>query len=388
MVNERIRRLGNDDRRIYPTTQRQPIGAGNHAIIVPTTRRKTIGSAMIKTLTILLLLLIISPVPRIECAEEKSDSLPKGGGEPGKAFMLFLEAAHKKDFAKIRGMYPDEVSKNLTDKDLEASLGMFILFDPSTLSITGGSAKGDSATLNTLSHGTITMQRMNGKWLMKQWSAHAETTTEVTLNAESTFNGGAIKPSDREDPPAKESPDVEDSLEPAASLERDDIPRAIKFTFDPQTLQVAPEDEKGGQVIVVANTGEEKLLFHNAAVYEEAAKAAAVLKFYEVNEVLEVSMPGVAENIYLKSGEVPSGKYKGEECTAFNPAAPAVTEFKGKYQSETGQEITYTQWTVAEGARTVMRYNEKLFAEEMASILRKFGITHLCRAGEFRYFRR
>jgi hypothetical protein len=343
---------------------------------------------MIKTLTILLLLLIMMPVHGIECAEGNSDSLPKGGGEPGKAFMAFLEAAHKKDFAKIRGMYPAEVSKKITDKDLEASLGMFILFDPSTLSITGGSAKGDSATLNTLSHGTITMQRMNGKWLMKQWSTHAEATAEMSVNAEATFNGGAIKPSDPEDPLTTESPNVENSLEPAVSLEQDNMPRAITFTFDPQTLQVTPEEEKGGQVIVVSETGEEKLLFHNVAIYAEAAKAAAVLKFYGVNEVLEVSMPGVVENVYLKSGRVPSGKYQGEECTAFNPAAPAVTEFKGKYRSETGQEITYTQWTVAEGNRTVMRYNEKPFAEEMASILRKFGITNLCRVGEFRYFRK
>jgi hypothetical protein len=381
-------RLENDDRRLYPTTQRQLIGAEDHAVVVTTARRMTLGSAMIKALAILLLLLIILPVPGIECAEGNSDSLPKGGGEPGKAFTAFLEAAHKKDFAKIRGMYPDEVSKKITDKELEASLGMFILFDPSTLSITGGSAKGDSATLNTLSHGTITMQRMNGKWFMKQWSAHAETTTEMSINAEAAFNGGAIKPSDPKDPVTTESPNVENSLEPAVSLEQKEIPVAITFTFDPQTLRVAPEDENGGQVIVVANTGEEKLLFHHAAVYEEAAKAAAVLKFYEVNEVLEVSMPGVVENIYLKSGQVPSGKYKGEECTAFNPAAPAVTEFKGTYRSETGQEITYTQWTVAEGNRTVMRYSEKPFAEEMASILRKFGITNLCRVGEFRYFRR
>jgi hypothetical protein len=387
-VNERIGRLGNDDRRIYPTTRRQPVGAEDHAAVVPAARRKTIGSAMIKTLTIVLLLLIILPVHGIECAEGNSDSLPKGGGEPGKAFMAFLEAAHKKDFAKIRGMYPAEVSKKITDKDLEASLGMFILFDASTLSITGGSIKGDSATLNTLSHGTITMQRMNGKWLMKQWSAHAETTTEMSINAEATFNGGAIKSSNTEAPLTTESPDVENSLEPAVSLEQKEIPNAITFTFDPQTLQVAPEDEKGGQVLVVLGNGEEKLLFHNAAVYEEAAKAAAILKFYGVNEVLEVSMPGVVENIYLKSGQVPSGKYNGEECTTFNPAAPAVTEFKGKYRSATGQEITYTQWTVAEGIRTVMRYNEKPFAEEMASILRKFGITNLCRVGGFRYFRK
>jgi hypothetical protein len=349
--------------------------------------RISLGSAMIKILNIVLLLLIIFPVHGIRCAEGNFDSLPKGGGEPGKAFLAFLEAAHKKDFAKIRSMYPEEVSKKITDKDLEASLGMFILFDPSTLSITGGSAKGDSATLNTLSHGTITMRRMNGKWLMEQWSAHAETTVEKSVNAEATFNGGAIKPSDPETPLTKEPLNVENPVEPAASLEQKEIPKSVTFTFDPQTLRVEPEDEKGGQVMVALETGEEKLLFHNAAIYEEAAKAAAILKFYGVNEVLEISMPGVVENIYLRSGQVPSGKYKGEECTVFNPAAPAVTEFKGKYRSE-GQEITYTQWTVAEGSRTIMRYNEKPFAEEMASMLRKFGITNWCQVGGFRYFRK
>lgn len=343
---------------------------------------------MIKTLAMILLLLMFLPVHGIECTQGNSDSLPKGGGEPGKAFMAFLEAAHKKDFAKIRGMYPDEVSKKITDKDLEASLGIFMLFDPSTLNITGGSAKGDLATLNTLSHGTITMQRMNGKWLMKEWGAHAETTAEISINAEATFNGKTINSSAPEASLTAESSNVENSLEPAASIEQKEGPTAITFTFDPQTLKVTPEDETGGQVIVALGTGEEKELFHNAAVYEEAAKAAAILKFYGVNEVLEVSMPGVVENIYLKSGQVPSGKYIGEECTPFNPAAPAVTEFKGKYQSEAGQEVTYTQWTVAQGNRTVMRYNEKPFAEEMASLLRKFKITNLCRAGEFRYFRK
>jgi hypothetical protein len=359
----------------------------DHAAIVSTARRKTIRSAMIKTITMLLLLMLL-PVQGVECAEANSDSLPKGGGEPGKAFMAFLEAAHKKDFAKIRGMYPDEVSKKITDKDLEASLGIFMLFDPSTLNITGGSTKGDLATLNTLAHGTITMQRMNGKWLMKQWGAHAEATAEVSINTEATFTGKTTSSSDPEPALTAESSNVENPLEPAAPIEQKEGPTAITFAFDPQTLQITPEDEKGGQVIVVLENGEEKLLFHNAAVYQEAAKAAAILKFYGVNEVLEVSMPGVVENIYLKSGQVPSGRYAGEECTAFNPAAPAVTEFKGKYRSETGQDVTYSQWTVAEGNRTVMRYNEKPFAEEMASILRKFRITNVCRAGEFRYFRK
>jgi hypothetical protein len=232
------------------------------------------------------------------------------------------------------------------------------------------------------------MQRINGKWLMKEWGAHAETTTEMSINAEATFNGDTTKSSTQETPLTTEHPNVENSLEPAATIEQKEAPTAITFTFDPQTLKVTPEDEKGGQVLVVLGTGEEKQLFHNAVVYEEAAKAAAILKFYGVNEVLEISMPGVVENIYLKSGQVPSGKYIGEECTPFNPAAPAITEFKGKYQSETGQEVTYTQWTVAQGNRTVMRYNEKPFAEEMASLLRKHKITNLCRAGEFRYFRR
>jgi hypothetical protein len=348
----------------------------------------TLWSAMKKICALFLLLLIILPVPGIECMERNTDSLTKGGGEPGKAFMDFLEAAHKKDFAKIRSMYPDEISKKITDKDLEASLAIFMLIDPSTLNITGGSAKGDSATLNTLAHGTITMQRLKGKWLMKEWRAHAEATAELSIHADATFNGNKTNQSIPEGALTTNSPNVEKSLESTTSIEQKEGPSSITFTFDPQTLKVTPEDEKGGQVIVVLGTGEEKLLFHNADVYEEAAKAAAILKFYEVNEVLEVSMPGVVENIYLKSGQVPSGKYIGEECAVFNPAAPAITEFKGKYQSETGQEVTYTQWTVAQGYRTVMRYNEKPFAEEMASLLRKFKITNLCQVGGFRYFRK
>lgn len=342
---------------------------------------------MRKTITIVVLLIVLL-VPGFGCTAGNCDPLPKGGGEPGKALMAFLEAAHKKDFAKIRDLYPDEKSKKATDKELEENLGMFIQFDPAAMSITGGSATGDSATLNTVSHGTIIMRRTNGKWLMEQWRAQAESTVEININAEATFNEGAVKPSDPESSSPKESPEMDKPSEPASSFESKDVPRTITFAFEPRTLKVVPEDEKGGQVIVFSGTGEEKMLFHNTGSHEEAVKAAAILNFYGVNEVVEVSMPGVVENIYLKSGQVPSGKYKGEQCTTFDPAALAVTEFKGRYRSETGQEITYTQWSVTGGNLMVTRYNEKPFAEEMASIIRKYGFTNRCRAGEFWYFRK
>lgn len=334
---------------------------------------------MTKAITIVVLLTVLL-VSGFERAEGNSQALPKGGGEPGKALMAFLEAAHTKDFARIRGMYPDEAMKTVTDKELEQSLMMFILFNPAELNITGGTANGDSATLSTLSHGTIIMRRTNGKWLMERWGAHAETTTEVSVQAEVTFTEGADKPSASETS-AEKPPEADTPSEP------NNMPTRISFAFDPETLLVLP-DEKGGQVVVVATSGEEKMLFHNVESYGEATKVAAILKFYGVNEVVEVSMPGVVESIYLKFGRVASGKYKGEQCTTFNPAALAVTEFKGSYRSEGGQEVTYTQWSVGDGKRMVTRYNDKPFAEEMVSILREYGFTNRCHVGGFWYFRK
>ena len=158
------------------------------------------------------------------------------------------------------------------------------------------------------------------------------------------------------------------------------------FKFDPRTLNVRPEEEKGGEVVVITTSGKEKVLFHNSVDYQEAARVAAILKFYGVNELLEVSMPGVVEFIHLKSGHVLTGKYKGEECKAFDPTALAVSEFKGTYQSE-GRDVTYTQWKVADAHQMVVQVNEKPLAVEMASIIRKYRLTHRCRAGGFWYFR-
>lgn len=338
---------------------------------------------MTRALTIVVLLILVA-IPGY-CLAEGRTNLPKGGGEPGRALTAFLEAAYNRDLARIRSMYPDEVARRATDKEIEASILLFSRFNPAEMTIAGGTIEGDSATLDT-SHGTIVMNRTSGKWIMGRWEAHAAATLEATAQAEINFDEGTVGSSIGVNSSLEESPENTQS-EHSGSLEPQDVPRIASFTFDPQTLKVLPEEEKGGQVIVVAS-GEERMLFHNVENYGEAAKAAAILKYYNVNEVVEISMPGELENIYLKSGKAPSGKYAGEQCASFAPVALAVTEYRGTYRSQDGKEVVYTQWSIADGKRTVTRYNDKPFAEEMASILRKYGFTNRCHAGGFWYFRK
>jgi len=172
------------------------------------------------------------------------------------------------------------------------------------------------------------------------------------------------------------------------------VPTRITFKFDPQTLTVRPEDEKGGELVVTTTSGEQRELFHNAVMPEAAVRAAEILKFYRVNEVLEVSGVGEGENFYLSSGRAPAGSIDGEDCMAFDLATLAVTEFKGTYRSE-GRDVPYTQWRVADSAnkpmgRINLQYSERPFAEEIMSTIRQQGLTYRCRTGDFGfwYFRR
>lgn len=72
---------------------------------------------MTKAITMVVLLIVLL-VPEFGRAEGNCEPLPKGGGEPGKALMSFLEAAHKRDFEQQRGqsstdLHNVEIGSNL-----------------------------------------------------------------------------------------------------------------------------------------------------------------------------------------------------------------------------------------------------------------------------------
>lgn len=173
---------------------------------------------------------------------------------------------------------------------------------------------------------------------------------------------------------------------PEPGNEPKNVPTMATITFDPQTVQVMPEGDSW-KVVAVSGTGDDKILFDMGS-NGVADQAARVLKFHNVSEIVEVSMPGEVEYVFSKAGKAPTGKLNGEQCNAFDPATLAVTEFKGKYKSATGEDVTYTQWSVDSGKRMVMRFNGKPLAEEMVSIVRKYGCRNRCHVGEFWYLRK
>ncbi len=110
-------------------------------------------------------------------AEAKGMKLPADGGEPGKDYMTYVKAVHKKDGATIRKMA--EVPPGTSDKDFKAQMEMAAAITPTDQKIVSGTIDKDTAVLKVTGkmegkkqYGTITMQKKGGVWKIKKesWS--------------------------------------------------------------------------------------------------------------------------------------------------------------------------------------------------------------------------
>jgi hypothetical protein len=109
-------------------------------------------------------------------AARKGTPLPKGGGEPAKAYEAYRKAMKSADFASLRKMIVPEMAQQMDDPEFKEMFPMIQGMQPKKVTITGGVVDGDSATLDVLnpeeknSKGTISMVKLKGAWLLKKES--------------------------------------------------------------------------------------------------------------------------------------------------------------------------------------------------------------------------
>ena len=110
-------------------------------------------------------------------AEAKGTKLPADGGEPGKDYMTYVKAVHKKDGATIRKMA--EVPAGTSDKDLKGQMDMMAGMTPTDQKIMSGTMNKDTAVLKVTGkgegkkqYGTIEMKKKGGVWKItkEDWS--------------------------------------------------------------------------------------------------------------------------------------------------------------------------------------------------------------------------
>lgn len=162
--------------------------------------------------------LIFSGVSTVIAAENPAGSafkdpynggirLPNGGGEPGQAYMAFINAAYKKDHAQICKLMADpaEVPQCLQQKEaLNSYIAMFT--QPKSHEVLGGFMKEDEATLNVAytfasapqSSGFVVMKQMQGRWTISSsggsgsGSISAEASGQTDLASSSTSGSASV----------------------------------------------------------------------------------------------------------------------------------------------------------------------------------------------------
>jgi len=131
--------------------------------------------------------------------------LPDGGGEPGKAYMAFIDAAYRKDHTQICKLIADpaDMAPCLQQKQaLDSYIAMFT--QPKSHNVLGGFMKGEEATLNVAytfasarqSTGFVVMKQMKEKWVISSFggsgsvNVSAEASGQADLGT-STASGSA-----------------------------------------------------------------------------------------------------------------------------------------------------------------------------------------------------
>lgn len=107
--------------------------------------------------------------------------LPKGGGEPGKAYLAFEDMIRRKDIAGLRKLKPAGVA-DMSDDDLKAGLELMAAMTPAKITIDDGYLDGNSAVLyvsgeqeGKKQYATVRMVKSDGIWRAtdQKWSDKA-----------------------------------------------------------------------------------------------------------------------------------------------------------------------------------------------------------------------
>ncbi len=134
--------------------------------------------------------------------------LSNGGGEPGKAYTAFINAAYSKDHAQICKLMADpaEVPQCLQQKEaLDSYIAM--LTQPKSHNVLGGFMKGEEATLNVAytfasgpqSSGFVVMRRLNGRWIISQSGGSGSGTVSAEASGQADLASSSASGSARVD---------------------------------------------------------------------------------------------------------------------------------------------------------------------------------------------
>ncbi len=127
--------------------------------------------------------------------------LPSDGGEPGRAYMAFINAAYRKDHAQICKLIvpPADVERCLRQKDaLDIYISMFT--QPKSHKVLGGFMKRDEATINVAytfasapqSSGLVVMIRQNGKWTVSLSGGSGSGSVSASASGEADLGSGTV----------------------------------------------------------------------------------------------------------------------------------------------------------------------------------------------------
>jgi hypothetical protein len=78
------------------------------------------------------------------------EALPADGGEPGRAYLAWVEAIQALDVERLKSMVPPEMAEMLDAEDAMENLELMRLMSPSSIKILGGSSDGSSAILQVI----------------------------------------------------------------------------------------------------------------------------------------------------------------------------------------------------------------------------------------------
>ena len=133
--------------------------------------------------------------------------LPNGGGEPGKAYMAFINAAYRKDHTQICKLIADPADMAQCLEQKEALDGYIAMFtQPKSHEVLGGFMKGEEATLNVAytfasepqSTGFVVMKQMKEKWVISSFggsgsgSVSAEASGQADLGSSSASGSASV----------------------------------------------------------------------------------------------------------------------------------------------------------------------------------------------------
>lgn len=103
--------------------------------------------------------------------------LPEGGGEPGAAYLAWVEAVHSGDLDRLRAIVPPEMAEQLADPAAAEQIEFLRLMTPTDVTILGGSSDGQTALLQVEGTmdgervtGEIELQKMGDLWLPRSSS--------------------------------------------------------------------------------------------------------------------------------------------------------------------------------------------------------------------------